>query len=107
MMVVGSKRRRTKRQIEEDKEEEIRKEEDTRQALAELASMRARMQELEQQAVNGKAAASLINQMINAGHIQQDSETTIVLNGPEGQHRFGAEVPGTAAGPGGQGQDDQ
>ena len=50
LMQVGSKRRRTKRQIEEDREEAIRKEEETVASMAELAELRARMKELEEQA---------------------------------------------------------
>ena len=40
---MGSKRRRTKRQIQEDKEEAIRREEETVASMAELAELRARM----------------------------------------------------------------
>jgi len=38
------------------------------------------MQGAEQQAMNNKGAAELLSQMINAGHIKQDSENTIILN---------------------------
>ena len=40
LMQAGSKRRRTKKQIEEDKEEVLRKEEKTAASLAELAQLR-------------------------------------------------------------------
>ena len=93
MMKVGSKRRRTKIQVKLDNEEAIRKEEEQAAALGELAALRARIIGLEQQAVNGKAAASLISQMINAGHIKQDSESTIVLNAANGEQRFDAAAP--------------
>ena len=94
LMQAGSKRRRTKKQIEEDKEEEIRKEQETRTGLAELAALRARVQGLEQQANQGKFASSLLSQMVSAGHIQQDSEDSVVLNAANGQHRFGVNAPG-------------
>ena len=68
-MQVGSKRRRTKRQIQEDKEEAIRREEETVASMAELADLRARMKDLEEQANQGKTAASLLSQMIMAGHV--------------------------------------
>ena len=94
MLKVGSKRRRSKKQIAEEKEQAIRQEAATHQQLQELAALRAQVNHLQQEAVNGKAAASLISQMINAGHVQQDSESTIVLNVADGQvHRFGADGP--------------
>ena len=34
-----------------------------------------------------------MSQMINAGHIQQDSQNTIVLNSANGEQRFAINVP--------------
>ncbi len=61
--------------------------------MAELAALRARIQGLKQQADQGKFASSLINQMVSAGHIQQDSEDSVILNAANGQHSFGVNAP--------------
>jgi len=93
-MQVGSKRRRTQRQIEEDKQEEVRKEAAAAGAVVELANLRSQIRALEQQVSNSKTAANLLSQMINAGHVQQDSETSVILQTQDGQQqRFGADPP--------------
>ena len=61
--------------------------------MAELADLRARMKDLEEQANQGKTATSLLSQMIMAGHVVQDSEDSVVVHAANGQHRFGANVP--------------
>ena len=43
--------------------------------------------------MNNKGDADLMSQMINAGHIQQDSHNTIVLNSANGEQRFAISVP--------------
>ena len=48
MLKIGTKRRRTQAQIKEDEAEEIIKLEDHESKLAELANLRARVQEAEQ-----------------------------------------------------------
>ena len=48
MLKIGTKRRRTQTQIKEDQAEEIIKLEDHESKLAELADLRARVQEAEQ-----------------------------------------------------------
>ena len=89
-MQAGSKRRRTQKQIAEDKEEELRKEQDVAAQLAELAALRERMSGLEQEISNGKAASNLLNQMIEAGHVVQDSQDSVIVNAANGQQRFAA-----------------
>ena len=34
-----------------------------------------------------------MSQMINAGHIAQDSQNTIILKGQAGEQRFGVDMP--------------
>ena len=93
MLKKESKRRRTRAEIEEEKQEEILKRQKLAEDQQELQSLRARMQGAEQQAMNNKGAAELLSQMINAGHIKQDSENTIILNAQNGEHRFGINAP--------------
>ena len=56
------------------------------------------MQQAEVQVNNNRGAADLMSQMINAGHIAQDSENTIIIKGAKGEERFGVnEGPQPAA----------
>ena len=94
MLKVGSKRRRTKAQVKADKETFATKEQQDALAVVELAQLRARVQGLEHEAIQGKAASDLLSQMINAGHVEQDSEKTIIVHAKSGPHRFGVAEPG-------------
>ena len=69
------------------------REEETAIKLAELAELRSRVDHAEKTAQNNKAAAELMSQMINAGHVKQDTGNTIILNASNGQHRFGINAP--------------
>ena len=51
MLKIGNKRRRTKAQIEEDKEEEIRQQEKLASELEELADLRGRIRAAEDQVI--------------------------------------------------------
>ena len=93
MLKVGSKRRRTKREIEEEKEDEASKQQKLESDMRELASLRGRVQQAEQQADSNKAAAELMSQMIQAGHLHQDANDQVVLNAEEGLQRFGVGLP--------------
>ena len=95
MLKVGSKRRRTKAEIEEQKQDEITRQEQIEAELQELANLRGRVQQAEgraqqaealvqqaeEQANNNRGAADLISQMINANHIIQDSQNSIIIKG--------------------------
>ena len=95
MLKVGSKRRRTKAEIEEQKQDEITRQEQIEAELQELANLRGRVQQAEgraqqaealvqqaeEQANNNRGAADLMSQMINANHIIQDSQNSIIIKG--------------------------
>ena len=93
MLKVGSKRRRTKAQVKADKEAAALKDQQDASALVELTQLRARVQGLEHEASQGKAASNLLSQMISAGHVEQDSEQAFVVHANSGPHRFGVEDP--------------
>ncbi len=92
-MKVGSKRRCTKAQIEEDMEEEIRKQDQAEADREELEALRSRVGMLEYEAGQGKVASQFLSQMMNEGHVQQDTENSIILHAAVGQHRFGIDAP--------------
>ena len=93
MLKVGSKRRRTKAEIEDEKEQEALKQQKLESDLQELANLRGRIQEAEEQANTNKAAAELMSQMINAGHVQQDAQDQVMINAAAGIQRFGVGLP--------------
>ena len=72
MLKVGVKRRRTKAQIQEQEREELEERERQQSALAELAELRAQVQHARHQAETNRAAALIVNNMINLGMARQD-----------------------------------
>ena len=74
LLKVGSKRRRTKNEIEEEKQEEIMKQQKLQQDMEELASLRARVQDAEHRAVENVGASKLLHHMLDAGHVKQDGD---------------------------------
>ena len=87
MLKVGVKRRRTQAQIKDDKEDIILQEMQQQEAMGELANLRARVQEAEQQATTNKAAAELMSQLIVAGHVIQEADEQVVINAKDGVQR--------------------
>ena len=67
MLKIGIKRRRTKAQIEQDKEEVILRDLDQQEKMAELEDLRKRILEAELIANTNKAAATLLSNMITNG----------------------------------------
>ena len=68
------------------------------QAEGRAQQAEALVQQAEVQVNNNRGAADLMSQMINAGHIAQDSENTIIIKGAKGEQRFGVnEGPQQAA----------
>ena len=92
LMKVDTKRKRTKKETAEDKQEEIAKEVQAAANIAELSRLREKIRKLESESKKGKQAASIVNQMVGAGMVIQDGEDSIILNGNEGaQQRIQAE----------------
>ena len=88
MLKAGSKRRRTKRQIEADEAEELAKENEYRSKVARLEMIEQQLQATEEQARVNRQAADLVSDMINAGVIQQESENTFVVANNNQEQRF-------------------
>jgi hypothetical protein len=90
MLKVGSKRRRTKAQIMAEKEEEEKQNAEQVIKLASVNQLEDRINQLENQVQNGKAASSLMSQFINAGLVQQTSDDSFIIHGSHGDRDFKA-----------------
>ena len=91
-MKSEAKRRRSRKEIEEDKQEEQAKELQALANVKELSKLRAKVRKLELESKQGKKATSIVQQMIAGGMVQQDAEDSIVLQGNDGaQQRIQAE----------------
>ena len=81
MLKVGSKRRRTKREIEEENQKQLEKENEYRTKMARLDMVEQELLAAQQEAEQNQQAAQLITDMIQAGVVQQQEYNTIVVNG--------------------------
>ena len=93
MLKTESKKRRTRREIEEAKQSELEKDNEYRSKMARLdmielqlaaaeehAEMRRQqLASAEEQAQTNRQAANLVSDMINAGVIQQEDENSFVV----------------------------
>ena len=70
MLQAGSKRRRTKAQIQEEKEAAFIKEQQVAAKLASYDALQQKVSMMEEQRANGNAAASLVQQFVEAGFVQ-------------------------------------
>ena len=93
MLKIGIKRRRTKAQIENDKQEEILREQDQQVKLAELADLRRRIELAEHTATTNKAAGIVISQMMSKGHLKLGENDSVILTDVNGEHSFGVNLP--------------
>ena len=85
MLKTESKRRRTKQQIEEDKLEEVQKENEMRAKLAAIQQLQAEKEQMQQIAQSNSDAANLMSNLINAGILKQISDSSFMALGPKGE----------------------
>ena len=81
MLKVGSKRRRTKREIEEENQKQLEKENEYRTKMTRLDMVEQEILAAQQEAEQNQQAAQLINDMIQAGVVQQQEDNTILVSG--------------------------
>ena len=89
MLKAGTKRRRTKQQIKEEKARVLLEEVENNRKLAELAELQARVGMLAHPASQGKAASEILSQMISSGIAAQAEDSSVIVNAANGEHRFG------------------
>lgn len=90
LLKVGSKRRRTKAQIKAEKEAEEAKQSEVNKKIARISQLEAQIDSLQNQANQGKAAADLMSQFMNAGLVQQTSDHSFLVHGSHGDRSFKA-----------------
>ena len=79
MLKAGSKKRRTKAQVQQDKLDELAKDNELRTKSAQADMLEAEMAAMVQQMEVQKKAAFLMSDMINAKLVHQEDENTIVV----------------------------
>ena len=67
--------------------------------MAELTTLRLRVQQAERDAVTNKSAGDIMHQMINAGIAKQTSGDTIAINTAEGVQTYKVAAPETEVKP--------
>jgi hypothetical protein len=81
MMKCGSKRRRTKDEISQAKEEEELRQGDTERKLEELAALKRREQEILEAEHNKNSATNILTEMINRGDAVMNSHGGVWIKG--------------------------
>ena len=92
MLKVGSKRRRTKQQIADDKERADREKLDVEQKMAQYEALLAEKEKMEKLAKNNQGASDLLNGFIKEGSVWKDDAGNWVVTGAQGS---AASVPGS------------
>ena len=95
MLKVGSKRRRTRKQIEKDEEAKLAEENANRAARARVQQVENELEqtqqaalELQQQAAVNKDASILLSDLVNAGIVKQKGPSSFVVQGAQGELNF-------------------
>ena len=88
MLQTGSKRKRTKQQIEDEKQANFIKEQQIAAKLDNYEILQQKVQMMEQEAQSGKLAANLMTQLIHAGLIEQSAEDEFTVHGSQGDQQF-------------------
>ena len=90
MLKMSSKRRRTLKQIREEKLAKEQEAAATEEKLQQFEQMQQQLQLLQQESENGKMATSLMSQFISAGLVKQTDEDEFVVNSSPGESKFKA-----------------
>ena len=88
MLKVGTKRRRTVKQIRAEKEAQAEKDRILNEKLAMFDRMQEEVEQLKQQDRDREAASILLSKMINAGLVQQKDNNSILVNSQNGQQEI-------------------
>ena len=90
MLKSESKRRRTQRQIQADKEAKATKERDNQAKHNMVYQLQQQVAQLQADHQTGKVAAGLMSKFIDAGLVEQKGESAFVIHGSHGDREFKA-----------------
>ena len=88
MLQASSKRRRTKKQIEAEKQAEVLKRQQTEAKVTNYNAMQMKVSMLEQEREKANAAADLVQQFIDAGFVKQGSDGNFTIPGASVTKKF-------------------
>ena len=88
LLKAGSKRRRTKQQIEDEKAAEMLEEQRSKAKLMEYNTLQAQVKAMESEKSHGDAAIDLLKQFVATGFVVQDEEGKFVVPGISGERKF-------------------
>ena len=77
MLKAGIKRRRTQRQITDEKAEEAVRQQAIEEKLAKFDQLQEKSNEVKQEAENGKSATIILHNMINNGEAELDKNGNV------------------------------
>ena len=80
MLKSGQKRRRTQRQITDEKAEEVLRQRAIEDKLASIEKLQQELKEAKEEASQGKAATTILTQMLEKGEAQMDQNGNISVN---------------------------
>jgi len=80
-MKVGAKRRRTKDEIEQDRERELFEKEETQRKLEELERLKAREHESQEKSKDQAFASQLVHDLVDKGDAVYDEDRGFLVRG--------------------------
>ena len=93
MFKVGSKRRRTKVEIEEAKEEERLRDLERDQQQQRIDELEARLRQMQQDGQNGAKAAAILSNWIEEGSVILDQNGDCVIQGGQQEQQRQGQIP--------------
>ena len=90
MLKAGSKRRRTKAEIQDDRDKEVQKRQNVQDRLDTIPLYVERVSLLEREVAEKESATNLLQQFMEAGLVQQSEDGSFVVHGSHGDREFKA-----------------
>ena len=90
MLKVSSKRRRTQKEIQAEKEKAAEQGAIDQAKDQEIHALQQQVMQLQEDVKNGELANDLMGQLVDSGLVQQTGEDTVVLRGNQGDKEFSA-----------------
>ena len=88
LLKAGSKRRRTRQQIQDEKEAEEREKLRSKAKLDQYDALQAKVKTMKSEKSDGDAALDLLKQFVSTGFVTQDEDGNFTLPGVSGERKF-------------------